>query len=117
MKLLARDHQTIHSRRDSDGEIVETVERWTLTFDNRQIFNFDHDPTDDEVFALISKPIRVRPTSLADRVEAAAELAAVWNALRLAAAEAATDAAFTAAERTRLNGARDLARAALKAYV
>lgn len=78
---------------------------------------FDHDPTDDEIAAVAPVPVRLRPTTIAQRVEAAADLSRNWNALNDAASRAATDPDFTAQERTRLNNLRDLAKAALKGYV
>ena len=83
-----------------------------------EIGPFDHDPSHDEIVALLpAAPSRLRPSTLAQRVEDVAELARQWNALNDAAARAATDPDFTATERTRLNNARDLAKAALKAYI
>lgn len=103
----------------SDGsdrqEMSETL--YHVALDNGQYHTFDHAPTDDEIASRLTLDTRIRPTTLAQRVEDVAELCRQWNALVDAAARAATDPAFTAQERTRLTNLRDLAKAALKAYV
>lgn len=77
-------------------------------------FEFDHDPTDDEVWAAIPNPPAVRPSNLAERVEAVAELATAWQALTAAAGDAE---AFTVQERARLTQGRDLVRDRIKALL
>lgn len=76
---------------------------------------FFSDPTDDDLLSAAPVPLDAKPTNLQDRIELVVERAAEWNTLRIAAAEAATDGAFTAGERSRLNQATALARARLKA--
>lgn len=82
--------------------------------------SFDHDPTDDELIAqLPSEPKRrnIKPTNVADRVDAGAELAARYLALRQLTDLPDFTTLFTAGERTRITQGRDLALADIKAYI
>lgn len=105
--------------RFSDGSDRQSVEVQQFTVDvidpagQRTQLTFDHNPSDDELAAALPEPQPIKPTSLADRVAAVAELCISYNALRAASA----DTAFTAQERTRLGNAADLVAQRIKGLV
>ena len=87
------------------GGLITQQERWIVDVEGlREPLVFTSDPTDDEIIARLPAEARLKGSNLADRVEAVAELAVYYNALRAASA----DTAFTAQERTRLGNAADL---------
>lgn len=106
--------------RFSDGSDWQAIQLTTFIVDvidaagQRTQLQFDHNPTDDELVAALPPPQPIRPSALADRVEAVAELAIAYNALRTAAGDTT---AFAAQERTRLNAAADLVAQRIKALV
>lgn len=105
--------------RFSDGSDRQVVQVTKYTIDlidpagQRTRLEFDHNPTDDELAAALPEPQPIKPTSLADRVAAVAELCVSYNALRAAGA----DTTFTAQERTRLNAGADLVAQRIKGLV
>ena len=126
--LLSLDHRTgtrtVGRLSDGSDHTTEPMDEWVATVEaddgsrHTRRFSGPSQPTDDEILAGLPTGVRrLRPSVLAERLELVAERAVAWNALRDAAAEAATDAAFTAPERSRLVLARDLARDRLRQVV
>lgn len=78
---------------------------------------FDHAPTDDEIAAAAPSPRALRPSTIAGRIQRAAQLAEAWQALNTAATAAAADASWTAQQKNRIAAARDAAWTALGNFV
>lgn len=85
---------------DELGAVYREQHTLAVLSDGRELeLEFDHDPTDDEILAALPPKTPLRPSTLAERVEAVAELAQAREALLAAAADTV---AFTAQERTKL---------------
>lgn len=84
---------------------------WSLRFDQ------ELQPTDDEILSRIRPPVStrvLRPSNLAERLDYVAELAQARQAILACVADGA---AFTALERSRLNGLADLLTQRIKSFV
>ena len=105
---------TIGRLADGSDHQQVVVTKWVVRYSDGTERVFFSDPTDDELFEQAPRPSPIRPSNLADRLELIANFSEDWNALRLASNAASTDAAFTPAERARLNQLEALARTRLK---
>lgn len=114
MRLISKDSNTVISRL-ADGTVVETLTRWvgSVQGDDGRIvqFDFDHDPSDDEITARLPAPTRrLAPTSavgkaaLKDMLDAQIELAHEWEWF---ASKIAADGAVPALAKTAVQGLAD----------
>lgn len=111
-----------HNPETNETTVVQTVTTVEILDDLGNIVRtrFDHDPTDDEIIAALPpKPAlrNVRPSNVADRIDAGAQLAARYLALRQLTDLPDFTTLFTAQERNRITNGRDQALADVKGFI
>jgi hypothetical protein len=78
---------------------------------------YDHNPTDDEIYASVPPALRVKPTALADRIDVITEIAHQYLVARQLTELSDYTTLFTLQERNRIATGRDTLLAELKSLI